>query len=148
MRLLPVPRDLPRRGEVSWRERTAVVALVGASLLVGGLLLLFAATACPVDTPDQPCPEYARNRAVVVTLAALTGALIVTPFAFLAEFVLRRRIVYRGAWWRAAQRGALAGLTEAVLAALRLGEVISVPVVIFVIVLVVLVDRVLAHQRW
>jgi hypothetical protein len=131
---------------VSWRQRAAVVALIGASLLSGTVLIVFAANACPVDTPADPCPDYARNRAVVVVLAAATAALAVTPFAFLADFVVRRRIVYRGAWWRAARRGALVGTAVVVLAGLRLGEVMSVPVVIFVVVLAVLVDRVMTSH--
>jgi hypothetical protein len=131
---------------VSWRQRAAVVALILAALLVGGALVAFAAAACPVDTPEQPCPEYARNRAIVVALAVATTALAVTPFAFLADFVVKRRIVYRGAWWRAARRGALAGLMVAALAGLRLGEVMSVPVVIFVVLLTVLVDRVMTSR--
>ena len=62
-------------------------------------------------------------------------ALLVTPFAFLGEVMARRRIVYRGAWWRAARRGALAGLVIAALAGLRLGDVLSVPIAIFVVIL-------------
>jgi hypothetical protein len=120
------------------------MALVAATMLAGASLVAFAAVACPVDTPAEPCPDYGRNRAVVVTLAAITGALAVTPFAFLGEFVVRRRIVYRGAWWRATRRGLLAGLVIAVLAGLRLGGVMSVPVAMFVLILAILADRVIA----
>ena len=70
-----------------------------------------------------------------IVLASATIALLVVPFAFLAEFLARRRIVYRGAWERATRRGALAGGVVAVLAGLRLAGVLSVPVGIFVIIL-------------
>ena len=71
---------------------------------------------------QQPCPDAARNLVIGIGLAALAVGLLVTPFAFLGEFVARRRIVYRGAWARAARRGLLAGLVVAVLAGLRLGR--------------------------
>jgi hypothetical protein len=104
-------------------------------VLAGVVLVAFAGNACPVETAQQPCPDAGRNLAVGIVLAALTVGLIVTPFAFLAEVVTGRRIVYRGAWGRAARRGVLAGLVVAILAALRLAGVLSVPTAIFVIIL-------------
>jgi ABC-type Mn2+/Zn2+ transport system permease subunit len=82
----------------------------------------------------------------VVALAAATVALLVTPFAFLGEFVVRRRIIYRGAWWRAARRGLLSALLLAALAGLRLGGALTVPAAIFVAILAVLVERFLATR--
>lgn len=124
--------------------RLLVAGLVLAGLLGGAALVGFAASACPVQLPQQPCPDAARNVTAVVVLGAGSVALLVTPFALLAEFVLRRRILYRGAWWRAARRGALAGLTVAALGGLRLAGTLSVPVVIFVLVMAVVVERFLA----
>jgi hypothetical protein len=49
--------------------------------------------------------------------------------------VLRRRIVYRGAWARAARRGALVGVVIGVLAGLRLGGALTVPAAMFVALL-------------
>jgi hypothetical protein len=132
---------------VSWRQRGAVLALIAAAALSGLALVAFASTACPFDLPERPCPDYARNRVVVVALAALSAGLAVAPFAFLADFVAKRRIVYRGAGGRAARRGAPAAAAATVLAGLRLGEVMSVPVVIFVVILAFLVDRVMAARR-
>ncbi|MCP5775783.1 hypothetical protein NL389_38755, partial [Klebsiella pneumoniae] len=77
----------------------------------------------------------ARNLVIGIGLAAAAVGLIVAPFAFLAEFVARRRIVYRGAWARAARRGLLAGLVVATLAGLRLGGALGVPTAIFVLIL-------------
>lgn len=125
-------------------------ALVAALLLLGvlGLLLLlgFASRACPVETDAQPCPEATRNLVVGVMLASVSVAVLVTPFVFLAEFVARRRIVYRGAWWRAGRRGTLAGLVLAALAGLRLADVLSVPVALFTIVLAGVVEWFLARR--
>ena len=78
--------------------------------------------------PATPCPDAGVNRAVVVALAAASAGLAVAPFALLAEFAVRRRIIYRGAWARAARRGLLVAGAIAALAGLRLGGALSVPV--------------------
>jgi len=98
-------------------------------------LVAVASGTCPVETELQPCADVARNRTLVVALAAGGAALLVTPFAFLGEIMARRRIVYRGAWVRAARRGLLVGLVIAMLAGLRLGGALSVPIAIFVVIL-------------
>jgi hypothetical protein len=115
------------------RSRLAVATLVLLAVLGAVVLVAFAGNVCAGDLPGRPCPEAGTNRVIVVTLAALTAGLAVTPFALLAEFALRRRIVYRGAWGRAARRGALVAATIAALAGLRLGGALSVPVALFVI---------------
>lgn len=107
------------------RERLDVAGLLSAAVLVAVLLIAFASRACPSATEADTCPEAALNRALVIALAAASVLLIVTPFAFLAEFAARRRIVYRGAWSRAARRGALVALIVAALGGLRLGGVLS-----------------------
>jgi len=105
------------------------------AILAVVVLVAFAANACPVETILQPCPQAARNLALGVGLAATAVGLVVTPFAFLGEVMARRRIVYRGAWSRAARRGVLAGLIVAAFGGLRLGGALSVPVALFVLVL-------------
>jgi hypothetical protein len=111
----------------------AVAALLLLALLSAVVLVSFAGQACPGQSDGRACPEAAVNRALVVGLAALGIALAITPFAFLGEFAVRRRIVYRGAWRRAARRGLLAGGALAVLAGLRLGGALSVPPALFVL---------------
>lgn len=125
---------------MSGRHRALVAALIVAGALTAAGLVAFASGACPVETERQPCPAAARNVVVVVTLAATSAALLVTPFAFLGEVVARRRIVYRGAWWRAARRGVLVGLVLATLAGLRLGGTLSVPIALFVVILAAVVE--------
>lgn len=129
------------------RHRTTVGGLLLLGILAALLLVAFAGNACPVETPVQPCPDAGRNVVVVVGLAASAAALIVTPFAFLGEVMARRRIVYRGAWARAARRGVLVGLALAALAGLRLGGALSVPVAIFVITLAAVVEWFAARQE-
>ena len=125
---------------MSGRHRAIVAGLILLAILAAVVLVAFAATACPVETGAQPCPEAPRNLVLGVGLASGAMALLVTPFAFLGEFVSRRRIVYRGAWGRAARRGVLVGLVVAALAGLRLGGALSVPVGIFVVVLAAVIE--------
>ena len=125
---------------MSGRHRALVGGLIVAAVLVSLLLVAFAAGNCPADTPGRPCPQAPRNLVVVIVLAASAAALLVTPFAFLGEVVARRRIVYRGAWARAARRGLLVGLVIATLAGLRLGGALNVPIAIFVVILAAAVE--------
>ena len=120
---------------MSGQNRTIVAALLLAAILAGVVLVAFAAHSCPVETVLQPCPNAARNLALGVGLAATAVGLAVAPFAFLGEVVARRRIVYRGAWGRAARRGVLAGLIVAAFGGLRLAGALSVPVALFVLLL-------------
>lgn len=122
------------------RTRAAVAALVLLAVLAGVVLVAFAANSCPSDTPTTPCPNARANRTVVVVLAAATVLSAVVPFALLAEFAVRRRIVFRGAWGRATRRGLFAAAAVAALAGLRLGGALSVPVALFVVSLVVAVE--------
>jgi hypothetical protein len=122
------------------QQRFTVLALVLLAVLGFVVLVTFAGNACPGATSGNACPDAGRNRTVVVALAAVSAAVLVTPFAFLGEFVLRRRIVYRGAWRRAARRGLLAGAVLAALGGLRLGGALSVSVGIFVLLLAGLVE--------
>jgi hypothetical protein len=120
---------------VSGRHRIAAASLILFGILAVIVMVSFAGRACPVEIEAQPCPGAGRNRAVVLALASIAAALLVTPFAFLAEVVARRRIVYRGTWMRAARRGILVGLVVAALGGLRLGGALSVPIAIFVVIL-------------
>jgi len=131
---------------VSANHRIAVAVLILLAIFGAVMLVAVAGRACPVETPAQPCPDAAANRAVVVALTSVTAALMVTPFAFLGEVMARRRIVYRGAWWRAARRGTLTGLVIAAIAGLRLGGVLSVPIAIFVIILAGVIEWFFARR--
>ncbi len=114
------------------RVTVALLVLLAALGIIGTIVI--ASRLCPAGVPGQACPAAAANRAIVIALGSIAVALLVIPFAFLAEFLARRRIVYRGAWWRAIRHGVLAGIAVAAVAGLRLGGALSVPVVIFVIV--------------
>lgn len=131
---------------MSGRHRVTVGGLILLAILAGMLTVAFAATNCPVETATQPCPQAPRNVVMVIGLAALTAGLAVTPFAFLGEVVGRRRIVYRGAWGRAARRGVLVGLVIAALAGLRLGGALTVPIALFIVILAGVVEWFFARR--
>ena len=120
---------------MSGGHRTIVAALFLLGILALVTLVAFAGNACPVETEQQPCPDATRNLILGIGLAAAAVGLLVTPFAFLGEFVTRRRIVYRGAWARAVRRGLLAGLVVATLAGLRLAGALTIPTALFVLML-------------
>lgn len=122
------------------RTRVVVAALVLLAVLGGVVLVAVAGNACPGDAPGRPCPAAVANRVVVVAIAAATAGLAVAPFALLAEFAVRRRILYRGAWGRAARRGLLVAAAIAAAAGLRLGGALSVPVALFVLSLAAAVE--------
>lgn len=131
---------------MSGRHRAIVGGLILLAVLSALLLVAFASASCPVETAAQPCPQAGRNVVVVIALASLAAGLIVTPFAFLGEVVARRRIVYRGAWVRAARRGVLVALVIATLAGLRLGGALNVPIAIFLVILAGAVEWFLARR--
>jgi hypothetical protein len=128
------------------QHRVAVIGLILAAVLVAIILVAFAGSSCPVETEAQPCPDAARNVVLVIVLAAAALGLLVTPFAFLGEVLARRRIVYRGAWGRAARRGSLVAVVVAALGGLRLGGALSVPIGIFVVVLAGIVEWLAARR--
>lgn len=131
---------------MSGRHRLLAGGLILAGAVVAAGLVGFASIACPVETPAQACPAAARNLTIAVILASTAVGLLVTAFAFLAELLARRRIVYRGVWRRAARRGVLAGVVVAALAALRLGGTLSVPIAIFVLVVAGAVEWIMIQR--
>ncbi|MEP7040273.1 MAG: hypothetical protein ABI864_01735 [Chloroflexota bacterium] len=128
------------------RSRLAVAALGLLAVLGAVVLVAFAGNACAGDLLGRPCPEAGTNQAVVVILAAVTAGLVVMPFGLLAEFAVRRRMIYRGAWGRAVRRGALVAASVAAIAGLRLGGALSVPAALFVISLAVAVEWVAVRR--
>jgi hypothetical protein len=128
------------------RHRVITAALVLGAVLSAVVLLAFAGNACPAPTSANACAAAGLNRTVVIGLTAAGVGFLVTPFAFLTEFVLRRRIVFRGAWGRAARRGLLAAAALASMAALRLGGALTGAVVVFVVIVAALVEWLAARR--
>jgi hypothetical protein len=131
---------------VNRRDRLLVAGLfaAGAAALLG--VLVAASLLCPAPTLIDPCSDADRNRLIVVGLAGAAVILVITPAAFVIDFLTRRRIAYLGAWWRAARRGALFGLVLATLAGLRLAEALN-PFSAVVVIGVAVIAEWLAIRR-
>ncbi|HEX7543337.1 MAG TPA: hypothetical protein VF361_00870 [Candidatus Limnocylindrales bacterium] len=87
--------------------------------------------------------------------AGLTGAgliglavgLSVTPLFWLAAFARHRRIALRGSWVRAVRRGGWVGIVVALLVVLRVQEVLSLPIGLFLVAMVALAEVTLSVER-
>lgn len=128
------------------RDRVLVAGLVvaGAAALLG--VFVAASQLCPGPTAIDPCPEADRNRLIVVGLAGAAVVLLITPAAFVIDFLARGRIAYLGAWWRAGRRGALFGLVLATIAGLRLADALN-PFSAVVVIGVAVISEWLAIRR-
>lgn len=116
------------------RDRVLVAVLLVGGILAAVAVVVLASQLCPGPTPNDPCPDADRNRILVVALAATAVSAVMAGLAFMADYATHQRIVYRGAWGRAARRGILAGLVLAAVAGLRLVDALTVFSALVVIV--------------
>ena len=70
-----------------------------------------------------------------------------TPLFWLAVFARHGRIAYRGDWLRAARRGLWLGLVVGLLVELRVVGVFSLPIALFIVVLVLFAELTLSIER-
>jgi hypothetical protein len=73
--------------------------------------------------------------------------LTVTPLFWLAIFARHGRIAYRGDWLRAARRGLWVGLVVGLFVELRVLGVFSIPIALFIVVLVAFAELTLSFER-
>lgn len=121
------------------RDRFASLSLLGAALLAWTVVVLLFTTRSPVG-----------DVAIQMTGAGLLGvafALTTMPLFWLAVFSRHRRIAYKGDWVRAVRRGAWVGFVVAFLVVLRGQEAFSLPLALFVTVMVVFVEISLSIER-
>jgi hypothetical protein len=124
---------------VEARDRLAnlgTFAAAAASWVLVGLLVL---TRDPREDP--------ASGIVGAGLMGLATVLTTVPLFWLAAFGRHRRIAYRGDWFRAARRGLWVGLVVGLFVALRLQAILSLPIAVFVIVLVVFAELTLSIER-
>jgi len=124
---------------VEARDRLAnlgVFAAAAASWALVGLLVL---------TRDPRADPAAGI--VGAALMGLASGLTTVPLFWLAAFGRHRRIAYRGDWFRAARRALWVGLIVGLFVALRLQAILSLPIAVFVVVLVVFAELTLSIER-
>jgi hypothetical protein len=73
--------------------------------------------------------------------------LTAVPLFWLAVFARHHRIAFRGDWSRAIRRGAWVAMIVAIMVALRLQEVLGLPIAVFIVALVVLAEIILSVER-
>ena len=114
-----------------------------ADWLANLALFIFAITAWAAvafqftnSSPDEGATALLAGALMLGAAVTLT----VTPVLWLFAFVRHRRIAYRGDWWRALRRGALAGLVVALYVFMRGQGLYSLPLMLFIVAMAVLVE--------
>jgi hypothetical protein len=124
---------------VEARDRLAnlgTFAAAAASWVLVGLLVVTR------DPREDPAAGI-----VGAALMGLATGLTTLPLFWLAAFGRHRRIAYRGDWFRASRRGLWVGLVVGLFVALRLQAILSLPIAVFVVVLVVFAEVTLSIER-
>jgi len=80
-------------------------------------------------------------------LMGIAIGLTCIPLFWLAVFGRHQRIAYRGDWFRAARRGGWVAVVVAVFIVLRLQGAFSLPVALFVVVMVAVAEATLSAER-
>lgn len=80
-------------------------------------------------------------------LMGIAIGLTCIPLFWLAVFGRHQRIAYRGDWFRAARRGGWTAVVVAVFIVLRLQGAFSLPVALFVVVMVAVAEATLSAER-
>jgi hypothetical protein len=120
------------------RDRLLNLLLLAAGATCWGLLVWLFVSRSPRDDPEAQVLG-----AVLLGLAlGLTGA----SLFWLAAFG-RRRIAYRGSWGRAARRATWIGGAGALFVLLRGQDAFSLPLALFVVALIALVELTLTVRR-
>ena len=121
------------------RDRLANLGTFGAAAVAWILVALLVTTR---DPRADPAAGF-----VGAALMGLAVGLTSAPLFWLAAFGRHRRIAYRGDWVRAARRGLWVGLVVGLFVALRLQAILSLPIAVFVCVLVVFAEITLSIER-
>ena len=121
------------------RDRIAAIALIALALVCWVAVGIVLVRVSPVG--------QAGVQVAGAVLIGLACGVTAVPLAWLAVFGRHRRIAYRGDWVRAARRGAWVALVVALLVALRTQHAFSMPIALFVVVMVAFVEVSLSVQR-
>jgi len=117
----------------------AGVGLLAAGGVVFGLVALVFTTRDPAIDPGA---GYLGALLLGLMLGLWTSSLF-----WLAVFARHGRIAYRGDWLRAARRGLWVGLVVGLLVELRVVGVFSLPIALFIVVLVLFAELTLSIER-
>ncbi len=121
------------------RDRLTNLGILAAALAAWAVVVLLVLNRDPREDPIA-------GLLGAVSMGAAVG-LTATPLFWLAVFARHRRIAYRGDWVRAGRRGLWVGLVTGLFVELRVLAVFSVPIALFVVVLVVFAELTLTIER-
>ena len=121
------------------RDRLANLGILAAALAAWVVVALLVLNRDPRADP-------VAGLLGAMSMGAAIG-LTAAPLFWLAVFARHGRIAYRGDWLRAARRGLWVGLVTGLFVELRVLGVFSVPIALFIIVLVVFAELTLTIER-
>ena len=121
------------------RDRLGNLAVFGSAVIAWVLVGLVVTTRDPRADPVAGL--------VGAGLMGIAVGLTTLPLFWLGVFARHRRIAYRGDWYRAARRGTWVGLVVGLLVALRVQGAFSLPIAVFLVVLVVFIELTLSVER-
>jgi hypothetical protein len=118
---------------------------------VGNLFFIALAIAAWVGVAQIVTTTYPKDSATNALVGAgfigLASGCTIVPVFWLVSFARHRRIALLGDWSRAIRRGAWVAAVVALFVALRIQAILSLPIVVFVVVLVILAEIALSMER-
>ena len=124
---------------------------MGVNDRLGNGLFMAAAVLAWLGVAEVVTTTYPRDNAtaglVGAGLIGLACGLTTVPIFWLLWFAHHRRIALLGDWSRAIRRGAWVAAVTALFVALRIQAVLSLPIAVFVVVLVLLAEITLSMER-
>jgi hypothetical protein len=124
---------------VETRDRLANLGILGAALVAWAVVALLVLNRDPREDP-------VAGLLGAISMGTAVG-LTTAPLFWLAVFARHRRIAYRGDWVRAGRRGMWVGLVMGLFVELRVLGVFSIPIALFIVVLVVFAELTLSLER-
>ena len=121
------------------RDRMTNLALFGLAAVAWILVGIVVTTRDPRADPAAGL--------IGAGLMGLAVGLTCAPLFWLVAFGRHGRIAYRGEWLRAVRRGAWVAIVVAVFIVLRLQGAFSLPVALFVVVIVSVAEATLSAER-
>ena len=121
------------------RDRLANLGILGAAALAWAVVALLVLNRDPREDP-------VAGLLGAVAMGTAVG-LSATPLFWLGIFARHGRIAYHGDWLRAGRRGLWAGLVVGLFVELRVLAVFSIPIAIFIFVLVLFAELTLSIER-
>jgi len=124
---------------------------VGAKDRLGNWFFIGAAVVAWMLVAQIVTTTYPRGSAtsglVGAGMIGLACGLTTVPLFWLVPFARHRRIALLGDWSRAIRRGAWVAVVIALFVALRIQSVLSLPIAVFVVVLVLMAEITLSMER-